>query len=380
MKKIVCLLFSFLLLVSLVPTFTFANESADYIFETYKYVAADHAQEIKSGKNPIADGLWQFEYLEKADNQFKLMIYSASGYYKADNTATDWEYPRARENGGDLHPGPNAQAARTFVAPADGTVNLDVVFVKKYDINTTTYAVYLNDKIIYPTASDVGNSDGVTETDVANGYTASTAIAKTYTVALKDIEIKKGDCIRCVVGIRDSSHASSAAYVNDEVITYTKSDKKIIPTSAPTDIEATEITHNSAKITWKAVEGFKGYNIYTGAANNPQKVNEELITSTEYVLTDLKSYKTTNVYITCVHDIGYETELSDICSFRTEKAPETDAVTVVEETTADADVSPTDGSKNTESNTTPIIIGACAAVVVIAIVIVIIVVSKKKKK
>lgn len=52
---------------------------------------------------------------------------------------------------------------------------------------------------------------------------------------------------------------------------------------APKNVAVSGIEETSATVTWDAVEGVKGYNVYVG----DEKVNTELLTETNFVLTDL---------------------------------------------------------------------------------------------
>ena len=68
---------------------------------------------------------------------------------------------------------------------------------------------------------------------------------------------------------------------------------------APTNVKASEITETSAKITWTAsTDNIKvaGYNIYV----DDVQVNRDLVTGTEYTLTDLKAGSTYKVVVEAV--------------------------------------------------------------------------------
>ena len=85
--------------------------------------------------------------------------------------------------------------------------------------------------------------------------------------------------------------------------------------SAPTNVTASDVTETSVKITWTAstdnVE-VAGYNIYVDGA----KVNESLVTVTEYTLTDLKAGTEYKVVVEAV-DTSSNTQSSEAVTVKT---------------------------------------------------------------
>ena len=83
-------------------------------------------------------------------------------------------------------------------------------------------------------------------------------------------------------------------------------------------MKASEIAHTGAKLTWTASKDnveVAGYNVYL----NNEKVNDELITGTEYDLADLTANTEYNVTVTAVDAAGNESEKSEAATFTTLK-------------------------------------------------------------
>ena len=133
----------------------------------------------------------------------------------------------------------------------------------------------------------------------------------------EEIEVTRGDIIR-VVAKCNGNPSKPSAHITP-IITYV--DKAAADKEAPTvpaDVKASEIAHTGAKLTWTASKDnveVAGYNVYL----NDEKVNEELITGTEYDLEDLTANTEYNVTVTAVDAAGNESEKSEAATFTTLK-------------------------------------------------------------
>ena len=133
----------------------------------------------------------------------------------------------------------------------------------------------------------------------------------------EEIEVTRGDIIR-VVAKCNGNPSKPSAHITP-IITYV--DKAAADKEAPTvpaDVKASEIAHTGAKLTWTASKDnveVAGYNVYL----NDEKVNEELITGTEYDLADLTENTEYNVTVTAVDAAGNESEKSEAATFTTLK-------------------------------------------------------------
>ena len=133
----------------------------------------------------------------------------------------------------------------------------------------------------------------------------------------EEIEVTRGDMIR-VVAKCNGNPSKPSAHITP-IITYV--DKAAADKEAPTvpaDVKASEIAHTGAKLTWTASRDnveVAGYNVYL----NDEKVNDELITGTEYDLAALTANTEYNVTVTAVDAAGNESEKSEAATFTTLK-------------------------------------------------------------
>ena len=133
----------------------------------------------------------------------------------------------------------------------------------------------------------------------------------------EEIEVTRGDIIR-VVAKCNGNPSKPSAHITP-IITYV--DKAAADKEAPTvpaDVKASEIAHTGAKLTWTASKDnveVAGYNVYL----NNEKVNDELITGTEYDLAALTANTEYNVTVTAVDAAGNESEKSEAATFTTLK-------------------------------------------------------------
>ncbi len=148
----------------------------------------------------------------------------------------------------------------------------------------------------------------------------------------EEIEVTRGDIIR-VVAKCNGNPSKPSAHITP-IITYV--DKAAADKEAPTvpaDVKASEIAHTGAKLTWTASKDnveVAGYNVYL----NDEKVNDELITGTEYDLADLTANTEYNVTVTAVDAAGNESEKSEAATFTTEAEKDTEAPTAPTEVKA----------------------------------------------
>ena len=133
----------------------------------------------------------------------------------------------------------------------------------------------------------------------------------------EEIEVTRGDIIR-VVAKCNGNPSKPSAHITP-IITYV--DKAAADKETPTvpaDVKASEIAHTGAKLTWTASKDnveVAGYNVYL----NNEKVNDELITGTEYDLAALTANTEYNVTVTAVDAAGNESEKSEAATFTTLK-------------------------------------------------------------
>ena len=159
----------------------------------------------------------------------------------------------------------------------------------------------------------------------------------------EEIAVSRGDMIRVVT--KCNGNPSKPSVHVTPIITYV--DKAAADTeapTAPTEVTATDITTTTAKVTWSEATdnvGVVGYNVYL----NEAKVNETLITTTEYDLTALTEETNYSVKVTAVDAAENESGRSEAATFTTPKTQDTEAPSVPAGVTA-SDVTQT-GAKIT---------------------------------
>ena len=148
----------------------------------------------------------------------------------------------------------------------------------------------------------------------------------------EELEVAQGDMIRVVA--KNSGNPSKPSAHITPIITYV--DKAVADTEAPSvpaDVKATDVTETTAKLTWSEATdnvGVAGYNVYV----NEAKVNDTLVTGTEYSLTDLTAATEYSVTVTAVDAAENESAKSEAVVFTTEAEKDTEAPTAPTEVKA----------------------------------------------
>lgn len=404
MKKILATFMALLMIAGLMTGLAVTSsadeeQELEYVEEVYSFDALANPGDWGEGKNPIANGLWRFDYWDFADNKFKPMTAweGSDGGAAGQNTyfepipdlvleqdASPYFYCRHRANGTQMHPGSQADAVRTFIVPASGKIIYDFEIQALAEGNIAgssetagdAISVYLNDTLIWPAASYV-DGETVTEADVAAGFVLL-YYDSPLSVSISNLDVEAGDEIHLRVGA-NGNKGGKATQVDLNTVTYVTCELPIGDPKgvAPANLTSSDVGTTTATISWEAARNAKGYNVYV----NDEKVNEEEITELTYKLEGLAPGAISRVTVTTVTEIG-ESDPSEVLSIRTQKE-DTDASSD-EPTVTDSGSNNNSGSNstNTTSNeNTGWIIGIVAGVIVLlaALIIVFVVMSKKKK-
>ena len=145
----------------------------------------------------------------------------------------------------------------------------------------------------------------------------------------EELEVAQGDMIRVVA--KNSGNPSKPSAHITPIITYV--DKAVADTEAPSvpaEVKATDVTETTAKLTATDNVGVAGYNVYV----NEAKVNDTLVTGTEYSLTDLTAATEYSVTVTAVDAAENESAKSEAVIFTTEAEKDTEAPTAPTEVKA----------------------------------------------
>lgn len=154
------------------------------------------------GNAATADGLWKYEWFARETETFAAMDWAASGGYyeaqfsEANASDTHW-YCRIRANGTNLHPGAQADATMTFVAPETGKVQYSVNLSRQATPapNGNTVRVMVNDDII-----PINGAEDYLLNDT-----------KPFSVNLQ-LDVKKGDLVRLMIGSQGNSSADGVNF------------------------------------------------------------------------------------------------------------------------------------------------------------------------
>lgn len=203
-------------------------------------------------------------------------------------------------------PNGDTQTAMTFRAPKTGIVSFKVKRgVTKPAPNST-----VGDE---PYLRKSGNTGTVTLSLLVNGEQKQSVTLSTSFVSAADwkdfdnIEVRQGDYIRVVA---KSTNATQPSLHITPIITYQDAViEDIIPPSAPTDVNVSDITATGAKITWTASTDnieVAGYNLYYQGENAELTlINQDgVIEETEYTLTGLTPETTYQIVVEAVDEAG----------------------------------------------------------------------------
>ena len=301
MKRFLALLMTVVLVQSLFVGFGVSSSAAPAFVEkeySYKDVQAEWGNE-ETKKNPVfCGGLWMFEWYHEVDGTFGVMeswfdktpegvgsstmtnFYTAiensyEEYSLGAGTLDDYYFCAIRYNGKGMHPGINVAAVITFVCPADGQIRFTVKgrpngANNSAEKNSTGNHLYLfqDETLVYEVEEAFYSEDKAT-----------------YDVD-QILNVKEGQKIRYAIGANGSRGSKGWDMTELPVVSYVEASVPIGDPAgnAPSGISFPERTATTATITWEAMEGVDGYNVYLGE----KKMNGSLITGTSFVIEGLE--------------------------------------------------------------------------------------------
>ena len=236
--------------------------------------------------------------------------------------------------------GPGIDGQQGTVSTTDATVhgllsappNTSITTAMAYRVPKSG-TVSFNIKGDEPYLRQNGNSGGtvtlsllLNDTELQSVTLTNSRVQATDWKSFDEIEVSQGDVIR--VTTKSNSNPTKPSVHVTPIISYV--DKAAADTEAPTApaaVTATDVTETTAKVTWDEASdnvGVVGYNVYV----NESKVNDELVTGTEYDLTGLAEETEYTVTVTAVDAAGNESARSEAATFTTEKAKDMEAPTV----------------------------------------------------
>ena len=214
-------------------------------------------------------------------------------------------------------PNTSITTAMAYRVPKSGTVSFNIKGDEPYlrqngnSGGTVTLSLLLND------------------TELQSVTLTNSRVQATDWKSFDEIEVSQGDVIR--VTTKSNSNPTKPSVHVTPIISYV--DKAAADTEAPTApaaVTATDVTETTAKVAWDEASdnvGVVGYNVYV----NETKVNDELVTGTEYDLTGLTEETEYTVTVTAVDAEENESVRSEAVTFttlKTEEPADTEAPTV----------------------------------------------------
>ena len=239
----------------------------------------------------------------------------------------DWEKPEEFEvaqgdiirvvvkcNGNPSKPSAHITPIITYVdkAAADKEAPTVPADVKATEVTVTTAKITWSEST--DNVSVAGYNVYVNETKVNDALVTGTEYSLTDLTAATEYSV--------TVTAVDAAENESAK--SEAVVFTTEAEKDTQAPTAPTDVKATEVTETTAKITWSEATdnvGVVGYNVYL----NETKVNDALVTGTEYALTGLTEATEYTVRVTAVDAADNESERSIVDTFTTLTTVDTEA-------------------------------------------------------
>ena len=239
----------------------------------------------------------------------------------------DWEKPEELEvaqgdiirvvvkcNGNPSKPSAHITPIITYVdkAAADKEAPTVPADVKATEVTVTTAKITWSEST--DNVSVAGYNVYVNETKVNDALVTGTEYSLTDLTAATEYSV--------TVTAVDAAENESAK--SEAVVFTTEAEKDTQAPTAPTDVKATEVTQTTAKVTWSEATdnvGVVGYNVYL----NETKVNDALVTGTEYALTELTEATEYTVRVTAVDAADNESERSIVDTFTTLTTVDTEA-------------------------------------------------------
>lgn len=223
MKKFLCILLTLSLALSLVTLFAVsAHAEGEKIDVTVgqSFEWGDQSADLNTRRNwgnskgVSPDGLWRYQFYALSKKVYSDMVYcsSAGGFAWSANAGSDdmgLGYARVRNYGVNFHPATGADTVKVFTCPSGGTIQISTTVARASAVptdgssNGTSFAIYLEDRLIYPEAGG-GEFRALTETAPQN-------IDVT-------VDVKAGERVRIHIGAMGNQGSDSVNMTN--VITY----------------------------------------------------------------------------------------------------------------------------------------------------------------
>ena len=223
MKKFLCVLLTLSLAVALVSAFAVsahAEEEKIDVTVGQSFEWGDQSEDLTTRRNwgnskgVSPDGLWKYQFYALSKKVYSDMVYSSSagGFAWSANAGSDdlgLGYARVRNFGVNFHPAVGADTVKVFTCPSGGTIQISTTVARASAVptdgksNGTSFAIYLEDRLIYPEAGN-GEYQALTETT-----------PQTIDVT---VDVKAGERVRIHIGAMGNQGSDAVNMTN--VVTY----------------------------------------------------------------------------------------------------------------------------------------------------------------
>ncbi len=228
MKKILTILLSLCLLVSLATCLTMVNTGAEetevtvgQVFEwndQSKDATGDAATETawRKAKATSPDGNWKYHFYSLTKNMYQTVVITTSSEYAWTKQPTDEDagigYARVRKFGSNFHPDNKADIVKTFICPSGGTIEISSTVARANNLEAgkgtgTSFAIYKE------------NTEGRTLVYPEAGGSEYVALVSTAPQDIKvTVDVAKGERIHIHIGAMDDRNGDAVNMSN--TVTY----------------------------------------------------------------------------------------------------------------------------------------------------------------
>ncbi len=177
-------------------------------FEWNDQSATEETQEAwRTGGGKSPDGLWKYQIYVPQKSFYLDVVFSEHGYaWHATPGSTGLGYARARDYGFNFHPAEMADIVKTFYVPADGTISVDTTIARVNEWvqgngTPTSFAIYLDDKLVYP-------SDGSRYQEITSTTPLDISV---------ELEVQKNQALHIHIGCVNDDQSSDAVNMINSV-------------------------------------------------------------------------------------------------------------------------------------------------------------------
>ena len=239
-KSVFALLFSVLMVVSLFAVGTLnAEEVQVSVGSKFEYNVRDVNENYLWVKTPGSpDGMWLYQLYGLNTKKYQTLVYSSSKEcfaWMKEPGDVGVGYARVRMRGENFHPSSDADVVKTFVCPSGGKIQFKTTVARANEwnqeihVSPTSFAIYVEDRLVYPT----------------NGEEYEVITSTEPTDIVIDLEVKKNERVYVHIGAM-GQHDGDAVNMSNTVIYKSVNDEVFTPQeeNTSTDNSSTNSLYN----------------------------------------------------------------------------------------------------------------------------------------